>query len=77
MVAPTTSLPARGYLFNSASRPGDVTPGDGTESGYIQRINDLQRELRQLNILEHSKQIVEIYDQIQVLRSKVSKAIPD
>jgi uncharacterized coiled-coil DUF342 family protein len=77
MVAFTTSrLKIRDKLIIQFAIGNSSSPEAGEEN-YIQRINDLKQELRKLNILEHSRRIVEIYSQIQILQAEKSKAVPE
>ena len=40
---------------------------------YTRRIHELQQELQKLNFLEHPLRIVEICNQIQVLKNEIAK----
>ncbi|RYY16965.1 MAG: hypothetical protein EOO04_26110 [Chitinophagaceae bacterium] len=40
---------------------------------YARRITELEQELQELNILDHSLRIIEICNQIRKLRSEISR----
>ena len=40
---------------------------------YTRRIHELQQELQKLNFLDHPLRIVEICNQIQILKNKIAK----